>query len=144
MDAMAWQTLESGLRFEAPRLSVALLQSETAMLHSPAHDVSSFLRAQPRRWRVETFTERMFDGVEKIAASFDCVVIGFNAVCHDGEIRKALLAADDVPPNLLVLHQHGVDSLAFLRDETRSRSATSTGAPARCWRASAASARRSS
>jgi hypothetical protein len=114
---MAWHTLDSGLQLEAPRLAVAVLQSEAEMLHSPARDVSTYLRARGKRWRVETFTERMFDGVEKIAASFDCVVIGFNAVCHDSGIRKALLAADDLPPNLLILHQNHPDALAFLRDE---------------------------
>ena len=114
---MAWQTLDSGLQLEAPRLAVAVLQSEAEMLHSPARDVSTYLRARGKRWRVETFTERMFDGVEKIAASFDCVIIGFNAVCHDTGIRKALLAADDLPPNLLILHQDDPEALAFLRDE---------------------------
>jgi hypothetical protein len=114
---MAWHTLDSGLQLEAPRLAVAVLQSEAEMLHSPARDVSTYLRARGKRWRVETFTERMFDGVEKIAASFDCVIIGFNAVCHDTGIRKALLAADDLPPNLLILHQDDPDALAFLRDE---------------------------
>ena len=114
---MAWQTLDNGLQLDAPRLAVAVLQSEAEMLHSPARDVSSYLRAHRRRWRVETFTERMFDGVEKIASSFDCVVLGFNAVCHDGGIRKALLAADELPPNLLILHQQHADALAFLRGE---------------------------
>jgi hypothetical protein len=114
---MAWQTLDTGLQLDAPRLAVAVLQSEAEMLHSPARDVSSFLRANQKRWRVETFTERMFDGVEKIAASFDCVVIGFNAVCHDTGIRKALLAADELPRNLLILHQQHADALAFLRGE---------------------------
>src|SRR6187402_1885322 len=106
---MAWQTLDSGLQLEAPRLAVAVLQSEAEMLHSPARDVSTYLRARGKRWRVETFTERMFDGVEKIAASFDCVIIGFNAVCHDTGIRKALLAADELPPNLLILRQAHAD-----------------------------------
>ena len=114
---MAWQTLDSGLQVDAPRIAVAVLQSEAEMLHSPARDVSTYLRAHRRRWRVETFTEHMFDGVEKIAASFDCVVIGFNAVCHDSGIRQALLAADELPPNLLILHQHHADALAFLRGE---------------------------
>jgi hypothetical protein len=114
---MAWHTLDSGLQLEAPRLAVAVLQSEAEMLHSPARDVSTYLRARGKRWRVETFTERMFDGVEKIAASFDCVIIGFNAVCSNTGIRKALLAADDLPRNLLILHQDDPDALAFLRDE---------------------------
>jgi hypothetical protein len=114
---MAWQTLDTGLQLDAPRLAVAVLQSEAEMLHSPARDVSTYLRAHRRRWRVETFTERMFDGVEKIAASFDCVIIGFNAACGSGGIREALLDADELPPNLLILHQHHPDALAFLRDE---------------------------
>jgi hypothetical protein len=114
---MAWQTLDSGLQLDAPRVAVAVLQSEAEMLHSPARDVSTYLRAHPRRWRVETFTERMFDGVEKIASSFDCVVIGFNALCHDSGIRRTLLAAGELPPNLLILHQRDPDVLAFLRGE---------------------------
>jgi hypothetical protein len=114
---MAWQTLDSGLQLDAPRLAVAVLQSEAELLHNPARDVSTYLRAHRRRWRVETFTERMFEGVEKIAASFDCVVIGFNAVCHSAGIRKALRAADQLPPNLLLLHQEHPDALEFLRGE---------------------------
>ena len=79
---MAWQTLDTGLQLDAPRLAVALVQSEAEMLHSPAHDVSSFLRGDRERWRLESFTERTFDGIDKIAATFDCVIIGFNAACH--------------------------------------------------------------
>lgn len=114
---MAWQRLDTGLQLDAPRLAVALVQSEAEMLHSPAHDVSSFLRGDPERWRLESFTERTFDGVDKISSSFDCVVIGFNAACHHSGIRDALLAAERLPPNLLILHQHHADALAFLRDD---------------------------
>jgi len=113
---MAWQTLDTGLQLDAPRLAVALVQSEAEMLHSPAHDVSSFLRCDQDRWRLESFTERTFDGVDKIASSFDCVIIGFNAACHHCGIREALEAAQRPPSNLLVLHQKESGALDFLLD----------------------------
>ena len=75
------------------------------MLHSPAHDVSSFLRGDRERWRLESFTERTFDGVDKIASTFDCVIIGFNAACHHSGIREALQAAQRPPVEPAVLHQ---------------------------------------
>jgi hypothetical protein len=113
---MAWQTLDTGLQLDAPRLAVALVQSEAEMLHTPAHDVSSFLRGDPERWRLESFTERTFDAVDKIAASFDCVIIGFNAACHHSAIREALRAAQTPPANLLILYQKESGALDFLRD----------------------------
>jgi hypothetical protein len=113
---MAWQRLETGMELDAPRLAIALVQSEAEMLHSPAHDVSSFLRADSDRWRVESFTERTFDAVDKIASSFDCVIIGFNAACHHGGIRQALRAAKTPPSNMLVLHQKESGAFDFLQD----------------------------
>ena len=113
---MTWQTLDTGIQLDAPRLAVALVQSEVEMLHSPAHDVSSFLRGNRDRWRLESFTERTFDGVDKIASSYDCVIIGFNAACHQGGIREALEAAQRPPANLLVLHQKESGALDFLQD----------------------------
>jgi hypothetical protein len=114
--AMTWQTLDTGIQLDAPRLAVALVQSEAEMLHSPAHDVSSFLRGNKERWRLESFTERTFDGVDKIASSFDCVIVGFNAACHHSGIRAALEAAQRPPSNLLVLHQKESGALDFLED----------------------------
>jgi hypothetical protein len=113
---MAWQELDSGIQLDAPRLAVALVQSEAEMLHSPAHDVSSFVRADEGRWRLESFTERTFDAVDKIASSFDCVIIGFNAACHHGGIREALRAAQRPHSNLLILHQKEPEALDFLED----------------------------
>ncbi len=113
---MTWQELDTGLQLDAPRLAVALVQSEAEMLHSPAHDVSSFLRRGDKRWRLESFTERTFDAVDKIASSFDCVIIGFNAACHHTSIREALRAAQRPPANLLILHQQESEALNFLRD----------------------------
>jgi hypothetical protein len=113
---MTWQTLDTGIQLDAPRLAVALVQSEAEMLHSPAHDVSSFLRGNDQRWRLESFTERTFDAVDKIASSFDCVIIGFNAACHHSSIRNALKAAQRPPANLLILHQQESEALDFLRD----------------------------
>ena len=116
MAAMAWQTLDTGLQLDAPRLAVALVQSEAEMLHSPAHDVSSFLRGDRERWRLESFTERTFDGIDKIASTFDCVIIGFNATCHNRGIREVLDASQQPPSNLLILHQRAGGALDFLRD----------------------------
>jgi hypothetical protein len=113
---MTWQELDTGIQLDAPRLAVALVQSEAEMLHSPAHDVSSFLRRNEARWRLESFTERTFDAVDKIASSFDCVIIGFNAACHHSSIREALRAAQRPPANLLILHQQESEALEFLRD----------------------------
>ena len=113
---MAWQTLDTGLQLDAPRLAVALVQSEAEMLHSPAHDVSSFLRGDRERWRLESFTERTFDGIDKIASTFDCVIIGFNATCHQSGIREVLEAGQQPPSNLLILHQKAGRALDFLRD----------------------------
>ncbi|HEV7846942.1 MAG TPA: hypothetical protein VGO83_11845 [Thermoleophilaceae bacterium] len=113
---MAWQRLDNGIQLDAPRLAVALVQSEAEMLHSPARDVSGFLRGHGERWRIESFTERTFDAVDKIASSFDCVVIGFNAVCHHGGIGEALRAAQTPHSNLLILHQKDHEALGFLED----------------------------
>ena len=113
---MTWQKLDTGIELDAPRLAVALVQSEAEMLHSPAHDVSSFLRGDRDRWRLESFTERTFDAVDKIASSFDCVIIGFNAACHHSGIREALQAAQRPPGNLLILHQRETTALDFLHD----------------------------
>ena len=113
---MTWQTLDTSIQLDAPRLAVALVQSEAEMLHSPAHDVSTFLRGNKERWRLESFTERTFDAVDKIASSFDCVIIGFNAACHHSAIREALQAAQRPPANLLILHQQESHALDFLHD----------------------------
>ncbi|MDQ3982717.1 MAG: hypothetical protein M3271_08575 [Actinomycetota bacterium] len=98
-------------------LSVALLQSEREVLHTPGLDLSAFLASDPR-WDAQLFTDRNFEGLAETATHFDCLVLGFNVLYLTESLRQMLQAR---PPGtgLVILHQLRSEALAFLPEDLR-------------------------
>jgi hypothetical protein len=98
-------------------LSVALLQSEREVLHTPGLDLSAFLASDPR-WDVQLFTDRNFEGLAETATHFDCLVLGFNVLYLTRSLRE-MLAARPPGTGMVILHQLRSEALAFLPEDLR-------------------------
>ncbi len=98
-------------------LSIALLQSEREVLHTPGLDLSAFLTSDPR-WDAQLLTDRDFDGLAETASQFDCLVFGFN-VLHLSARLRAMLELKPPETGMVILHQLTKEALAFLPEELR-------------------------
>lgn len=94
-------------------LSIALVQSENEVLHTPAFDLSAFLASDPDKWDLQLFTDRNFEGLIETAGQFDCLILGFNVLHLTRELVETLEAS--LPDTgILVLHQLTDKALRFL------------------------------
>lgn len=111
--------MPGGGEVKFPRFTLALVQHEGQMLHTPGHDLTTFLEDRSEQWRTESFTERTFEGLLKSASQFSCVVIGFN-VLRSPVIRAALARESregSFPAGMLILHQGDAEAFACLHGE---------------------------
>jgi hypothetical protein len=97
--------------------SVALVQSEQEVLHTPALDLSAFLASDPR-WEVQLFTDRNFEGMVETASHFDCLILGFNVVHQTRELRE-MLEQSMPDTGVVVLHQLKSEAISFLPVDLR-------------------------
>jgi hypothetical protein len=114
-DAVAPRTEEAALEeVPFPRYLLALVQDESEMLLQPAYDLFGFLDDESdKRWDVELFSERTFEGLLQSDRQFDCIIIGLNAAWKSDIVRNAL--AERMPnTGLLILHQRRKGALSFL------------------------------
>lgn len=115
---MATRPMPGGGEVKFPRFTLALVQNEGQMLHTPGHDLTAFLEERAEQWRTVSFTERTFEGLLKSASQFSCVVIGFNAILRSPVIRAAL-ARESFPAGMIILHQGDAGSFDFLKGELK-------------------------
>jgi hypothetical protein len=98
-----------------PIFSIALVQSETEMLHAPAHDLGPML-TDCQNVAHTLFTERTFSTLFDPDAAYDCIVIGHNAI-HESEALLRALTNRLPHAGLCILYQHGPGSLDFMVDD---------------------------
>ncbi len=115
---MATRQLRGGGEVKFPRFTLALVQNEGQMLHTPGYDLTAFLEERSELWRTESFTQKTFEGLLKSASQFSCVVIGFNAIPPSPVVRAAL-AQESFPAGIVMLHQGDAEAFDFLDGELR-------------------------
>jgi hypothetical protein len=102
-----------------PQYSIALVQNESEMLKVPEYDISAYFENDDR-WNVDLFTERTVGALVEGSASFDCIVIGYNAIHKSPQILPALRDRP-LAGGLLVLHQLSESGFSFLTGELELR-----------------------
>ena len=102
----------SGLEMESSCYSVALLQGEAEIFHTPAYDIAPWLAACGQ-FSVEVFSDHGVEALHTLAPQFDCIVIGPNAI-YTNDLLRPILHEGLPDANLLVLSQFSRDDLAWL------------------------------
>jgi hypothetical protein len=100
-----------------PRLSIALVQHESEVLHAPTHDVGTVL-ALSKRWHLTLYGEQGFEALLDPRTRHDCIVFGHNAL-HKNPGLVAALSEKCPATGICVLHQLSGKSLGFMDGDLR-------------------------